>query len=176
MLCYRIDISSIYLSTAYKTGCIYQGEPRAEYGKMDIVSSPISESMKNVELDLSGRKEMWGKPGRDATRNLSVDVSTSPPPKKFSDILPAELITSPSSAKSNTSMSFSPNSPKGSSDRLRRAARSSALPKMQGVVKSLMETVRTRTKRSEEDTRSMMSKGLLADDAESIVSDTGSKF
>jgi hypothetical protein len=47
-----------------KTGCIYQGEPRAEYGKMDLVSSPISESTKSVELNSSSRKEMWGKPGR----------------------------------------------------------------------------------------------------------------
>jgi len=145
---------------------------------MRPVSSYSPESKEGV--DSEERKLIWGKPGRETARNLLVGESTGPAPKSFSEILPPTLITSPSSPPSPPT-----SQPRESSgDRLRRVVRSSALPKMQGVVQNVMRrsgTLRMRRQSNgpneDNDKRSMMSeKGLLAKDTDSFVSEKDIKL
>lgn len=102
-----------------------------------------------------------------------MDVSNTTPLKSFSDILSPELITS--SAKSE-STPFPSHSRESSLDRLRRVVRSTALPKMQGVVQNVIGRSGTtrvlKGNNSKDDTSSMMTeKSLLADDTKSFVSE-----
>ncbi|KAF8878105.1 hypothetical protein BD779DRAFT_1555567 [Infundibulicybe gibba] len=103
-----------------RQGKFYVGEPGAEYGTLRPLSGAPRDP-KNKE-------------------NKALSVTTSgPPAKTFQDILPPNLITSPSESleASHARSEISPRS------RFVASVRKAALPKMQGVVHDLRRSVTT---------------------------------
>jgi len=168
-----------------KTGRAYLGEPRVEFGGF-LEPVPSSQTHPECTTDEDDeRPVIWGKPGRDTTRNLPDNISSdskTPAPKKFSDILPSSLITSPGLSPTDAAETDT----QTPADRIRRVVRSKTLPKMQGIVQTVVRrsgTLRGRRDRNkdkagngaEHDTRSMTGeKGLLEeedDDKKSFISE-----
>ncbi|PPQ97283.1 hypothetical protein CVT26_006676 [Gymnopilus dilepis] len=114
-------------------GLLYHGEPGEEYG----ILTPIPPSHSAIEHTRPSAFAPEGE--RRLSPKSSPVTSSSPPPKTFHDILPPELIATPSVSKS-TSESPSSSTIKAGS-RMVNAVRKSTLPKMQGVVHTLRRSV-----------------------------------
>ncbi|KAJ6546043.1 hypothetical protein DFH09DRAFT_1171862 [Mycena vulgaris] len=131
-----------------REGNIYVGPPNEEYGLLTPVGT-------------RGDSASNSRPQAFASENsnlvLSVDVQPSGSGQTFHDILPAHLITSPSSAESRLSASS------GAADtsagaRFRDAVRRTAVPSLQNVVKKLNRSA-TAVNKAQDDERD----GLLGD-------------
>jgi len=119
-------------------GHLYQGEAGAEYG----ILTPISTS-----TTLSSSRP----------NAFSSDTSSVPPPRRpphkqkstFNDILPPNLITTPSLSEKSLHSPSSMRSAMAPRQRFVKAVRQSALPKMQAVVLNLRRSLTSHVKRPE---------------------------
>ncbi|KAJ7121007.1 hypothetical protein C8R44DRAFT_787189 [Mycena epipterygia] len=124
-----------------REGNIYIGPAHEEYGSLTLVG-------KTSRPPSSYNDRPHAFASSDSKPELLVDVEAQASGSTFYDILPAHLITSPSSAESTLT------SPQETSagTRFRDAVRKTALPSMQNVVNNVRRSATVRKPRDQEKT------------------------